>query len=74
MTKIPVVFKYQEKEYKGTLDEVAGANTNTWHLMIDNYYWGRLRKVGEDWMFDESKYKVGDLRDYFAGVVISWYQ
>ena len=74
MNKIPVTITYEGKSYTGSLDEVAGAGASTWHLMIENYYWGRLRKVGDEWMFDESKYKVSEWTDYLAGVVISWYQ
>jgi hypothetical protein len=74
MNKIPVAFKLGGKEYSGTLDEVAGAGADVWHLMVDSYYWGRLRKAGEVWYFDESKPAVSHLVDHFAAVVIAWYQ
>lgn len=72
--KIPVSFQYNGKRYLGTLDEVAGAGAGMWQLMVDGYYWGRLRKVKDEWFFDESKWQVGGLKDYFAAVVVAWYQ
>lgn len=74
MNKIPVTFEYEGKEFSGTLDEVAGAGADYWHLTVNKHYWGRLRKVGETWFFDESKWKVAHLVDHFAAVVIAWYQ
>ncbi len=61
------------KQIKGTLDEVMGAGGNTWHLMVDKYYWGRLRMVNDQWFFDENKPAVGHLVDHFAVVVIAWH-
>jgi hypothetical protein len=74
MNKIPVTFTYQGTEYKGTLDEVAGAGANTWHLMVNGYYWGRLRRAGDSWIFDDNKHQVGVLVDHFAATLIAWYQ
>lgn len=72
MNKIPVIFPHNGKEMKGYLHAVAGAGGGVWHLMVDNYYWGRLRQVGDSWAFDISKEEVAHLVDYFAAVVISW--
>lgn len=74
MDKIPVEFDFEGRKVKGTLDATAGAGGNVWHLMVENYYWGRLRKAGDAWYFDESKWKVADQIDHFAAVVIAWYQ
>lgn len=74
MDKIPVEFEFEGKKVYGTLDAIAGAGGNVWNLMVDKYYWGRLRKVGENWYFDESNRKVAHLVDHFAAVVIAWYQ
>lgn len=74
MDQIPVTFTYLEKEYKGTLDEIAGTGAQVWHLMVGRDYWGRLRQVGDIWYFDESKDKVPGLVDHLAATVIAWYQ
>jgi hypothetical protein len=74
MTKIPVSFNYNELLVSGTLDEVAGAGSNVWHLMVNSFYWGRLRRVGHNWFFDDNKHQVGGLVDHFAATVIAWYQ
>jgi hypothetical protein len=73
---IPVSFEFDGKKYVGYLSEVRGAGSDAgeWHLMVNNFYWGRLRKVKDEWFFDESKWAVGHLKDYFAAVVAAWYQ
>ena len=48
-------FKYKGKEYTGELSKVSGAgDTGVYHLMVDNYYWGRLRfsSFEKKWIFD----------------------
>jgi hypothetical protein len=52
---------------------VAGAGGGVWHLMVNGYYWGRLRLISDRWFFDESKYNVGHLVDHFAATVTAWY-
>lgn len=75
MVKIPVSFTYNNQHYTGTLDEVVGGGDGMWQLMADDYYWGRLRKVGDEWYFDEvARWPVGHLKDYFVAVVTAWYQ
>lgn len=74
MNKIPVSFELEGLKYVGTLDEVAGAGADVWHLLVQGYYWGRLRKANDQWYFDESNRKVAHLVDHFAAVVIAWYQ
>lgn len=73
MVKIPVSFTLNDTQYTGTLDEVAGAGGNVWHLMVNGYYCGRLRKTADAWYFDENKFGGGELVDYFAQVVVAWY-
>jgi hypothetical protein len=51
MTKIPISFDYKDKHYDGTLDEVSGAGANVWHLMINNYYKGKLMMVSDKLVF-----------------------
>jgi hypothetical protein len=74
MDKISVTFKLDGKEYSGTLDHVAGAGNSVWHLMVDEFYWGRLRLSNGQWFFDESILGVGNQIDHFAATVIAWYQ
>lgn len=71
---IPVTFEFEGKQYAGHFSEVNGMGSGMWHLMADRYYWGRLRRVGDQWYFDENKPRVGHLVDYFAAVVIAWYE
>ena len=42
MEKVPITFEHEGKQYTGTLDAVHGAGSNNYHLMIDNFYKGRL--------------------------------
>ncbi len=74
MKKIPVSFQLNGEQYAGTLEEVAGAGGGVWHLMVDNFYWGRLRRVDDQWYFDESNRQVGELKDHFVATVIAWYE
>ena len=71
MDKIPVTFQHDGRQYRGSLDPVFGAGGNTWHLMVDRYYWGCLRLVDNKWYFDENKERVGHLVDYFSDVAIA---
>jgi len=71
---IPVTFEYEGKQYSGYFSEVLGVGRDHWHLMVDKFYWGRLRRVGDQWFFDENKPRIGHLVDYFAEVIIAWYE
>jgi hypothetical protein len=73
MVKIPVTFILKGAHYTGALDDVAGAGGNVWHLMVNNFYCGRLRRAEDAWYFDENKFGGGELVDYFAQVVVAWY-
>lgn len=54
MDKVAISFIFRENEYKGELQKVAGANSSsTWHLMIDNFFCGRLCKA-DKWVFDST--------------------
>lgn len=70
---VPVTFEYKSKTYKGELQRVMGAG-DVFYLMVDNFYWGRLRYVNE-WVFDTNDKTVGmeQLAEYLGGVVIAWY-
>jgi hypothetical protein len=69
---IPINFEHEGKQYSGSLDPVSGAGGNTWHLMIDTRYYGRLRLNDRGWFFDGDKFK--GLAEYFGERVIAWHQ
>jgi len=74
---IPIVFQFNGKEYRGDLSPVFGAGEhNHFHLMIDNYYCGRLRFANCEWVFDSNPLSKGweRLADYFGEVIQAWYQ
>lgn len=51
---------------------VQGAGDNrVWHLMIDNYYFGRLRYT-DKWVFDSNT--MPEIADLLGEYVIAWYQ
>jgi hypothetical protein len=65
--KIPITFEHEGNKYSGSLDPICGAGGNTWHLMIDKFYYGRLRLNDRGWFFDGEKFK--DLANYFGEYV-----
>lgn len=70
--KIPIQFEHNGKQYSGSFDPVFGAGGNTWYLMINQYYYGRLRLNDRGWVFDGDKFK--DLAEYFGQYMIAWHQ
>ena len=58
------MFTYRNSEFKGELSIVQGAgNTGLYHLMIDQYYKGRLRVSA----FDDSLVFDGEFADLAEG-------
>lgn len=55
----PISFEYQEKRYQGELQPVAGSGGNVYHLMIDKFYYGRLRQANGSWVLDTNKKSAG---------------
>jgi len=55
MDKIPVRFQYEGKEVVGELQAVHGAGSRVWHLVVNKYYWGRLRSTEDGWAFDGNR-------------------
>lgn len=64
-----VTFTHQGKTYSGELKEIKGAAELTWHLIVDNLYFGRLRKYKGKWVFDSSKIDLSGLAEEFGRVV-----
>ena len=54
MERALISFEHKGKKYSGEFSSVAGAGSNQlWHLMIDNFYYGRLR-YSDRWVFDSN--------------------
>lgn len=69
MDKIPITLTHEGKEYSGSLDQVQGAGGNSvYHLMIDKYYKGRLRRYNDTWVFDPAPKNewLKDFANYFG--------
>lgn len=72
MNKIPVTFTHNQKQYSGTLSKVQGAgDTSTFHLEIDGYYKGRLRRYNDTWVFDSNS-GMEDIAEVLGEYVIAW--
>ena len=65
--KITIQFEHEGTQYSGSLDPVSGTGGNTWYLMINNRYYGRLRQNDRGWVFD-GEFK--ELAEYFGRQVI----
>ena len=65
---IPIQFEFEGKQYSGSLDPVCGAGGTTWYLMINKYYYGRLRMSDLGWVFDG---EFQHLSNYFGECVIA---
>jgi hypothetical protein len=74
MTEIPISFDYKGKHYDGFLSEVAGAGANVWHLMINNYYYGKLMMVNDKFVFHSNSGEMQDLAELFGQQIILWYE
>jgi hypothetical protein len=82
---IPVSFHYEGKHYKALLRPISGAASTLFSLMINNYYNGQLQfanfasgaRQDENihyYRFTSQTGKFEELEDYFADVVIAWYE
>jgi hypothetical protein len=74
MNQIPVTFQFSGKQYSGSLDQVSGSgDVAIFHLMVDRYYWGRLRFT-DQWVFDAtpSTQELVNEAEFFGLVVTSW--
>lgn len=55
VNKIYVSFEREERFYRGSLSPVSGAasySSDSYHLMINGYYYGHLRRTATGWAFD----------------------
>ena len=55
--KIYVSFERNNRFYRGSLSPVCGAGAqanDTYYLMIDQYFYGKLRRTGSGWVFDNN--------------------
>jgi len=73
--KVPIKFDHDGQHYDGHFAPVSGAGSSaTFHLMINNYYFGRLRMGPQGWVFDSNSGLFAKLADYFGDYVTAWYQ
>jgi hypothetical protein len=57
---IPIEFDFQDEHYTGFLQPVSGSGGNSiYHLMIDGFYYGGLRKVRDRWILDSNPKSKG---------------
>lgn len=79
MDKMRVTFELNAKSYSGFFSKVSGSgSTATFHLIVDGFYWGRLRfsELNNSWCFDPTPKTKGleKLADEFGDFIIAWYQ
>jgi hypothetical protein len=73
--EIQVSFDFKGKHYDGHLSAVHGGGVHHYHLMIENYYYGRLRFLEGEWVFDTNRGSAGweTLADFFGNAVAAHY-
>jgi hypothetical protein len=74
---IPVTFTFRNVEYTGELSDVhGGGGTHHYHLMVGNWYWGRLRFANQEWFFDPTPKhpEMEHMAEYFGSVVVAYFQ
>lgn len=75
MNGIPITFEFEGKTYSGFFQSVMGAGSSAmFHLMIDNFYFGRLRfsDFTNDWVFDGNKPGMEKMAAEFGYWVTAW--
>ena len=66
--RIPVSFEYRGKNYEGIFHRVQGGGATVWHLMINDFYYGRLTHTGK-WIFSSNSKEMEELADCFGGQI-----
>ncbi|MES2648087.1 MAG: hypothetical protein V4717_14515 [Bacteroidota bacterium] len=71
---IPVMFNFQGNKIAGVLSEIFGSgqeSSSVFHLMVQSFYYGRLRKTNASWVFDPSPgyNSLISYTDYFGKAV-----
>jgi len=66
-----VSFQFKGKQYNGILSPVHGGGAHVYHLMINKFYYGRLRYVKNEWVFDTNDESKGweSLADLFGDAI-----
>lgn len=73
MQTIPITFEHKGNRYTGYFQSVAGAGSSQiFHLMIDNYYYGRLRTSDRGWVFDSNS-GMEDMAQLFGEHIKAFY-
>jgi hypothetical protein len=67
MRHIPVEFEFDGALHAGVLAKISGSgDTNTYHLYVNNYYWGQLWKVNGKWKHAHPKINLDHLAEEFG--------
>ena len=71
MIDIPISFDFNGQHYHGFLSPVHGSGTHVYHLMVNNFFKGRLRYVHDEWVFDTNDGSKGwdSLADFFGEAI-----
>jgi hypothetical protein len=74
--EIPVIFTYNNREYRGVFSNVFGAGgAHVWHLSVDRYHRGELHySDSKGWIFHSRSWLLADLVDYFSQLILAWYE
>jgi hypothetical protein len=72
MESVPITFTHKGKLYSGYFHAVQGAGSSqVWHLMINDYYYGRLRYT-DKWVFDSQI--MPEMAEEFGSYITGWFQ
>lgn len=77
METVPVIFEYNHQKFYGFFESSQGAATekgDSWCLMIDNYYRGKLYYSQHAGHFLYYGNSFNDMGDYFEAYMIAWHQ
>lgn len=72
--KIYVSFERGDTFYRGTLSPVSGAGAqrnDTFHLSINGYYYGCLRRLPDGWRFD-NQWNWNEIAEMIGKQVKEW--
>jgi hypothetical protein len=78
MQDVPITFEFNNEIYTGHFSNCTGAGNATydsWHLMIDKFYYGALHYSGHAgrWLFDSPSNKFKELESWFEAYMVGWF-
>ncbi|MGV3528940.1 MAG: hypothetical protein ACO1OO_08600 [Flavisolibacter sp.] len=75
MEQIPISFEHNGRRFAGHFSPVYGGGNHQWHLIVDSFYFGRLRLTeGQQWVFDPTPKTEGleSLSEFFGDYLRAW--